>query len=70
MNEFKHLRKATRKAAIERGIIRNVAKRIRVSRPTVSRTFAGRFDVPNPKVVAALWEALGEMGLDERSSAA
>lgn len=63
MNEFKKLRKSVRDQAIKAGIIRLVANRRNVSRATVSRTFAGKYDSPNPGIVADLHKAMIELGI-------
>jgi hypothetical protein len=69
MNEFTKLRKATRRKAVERGIVKRVVEITGKDKSTVSRTLAGKIDNPSPEVAAALREFIDSMQA-ERGTAA
>jgi hypothetical protein len=69
MNHFKKLRKPVHKKAVALGIIRLVAKRTHKSPSAVSRTFSGKTEVPDQRVVEELNRAMAELGVDREFTA-
>lgn len=69
MNEFTKIRKSRRRVAVEKGIIRRVVEMTGMDKSTVSRTFAGKIDNPNPEIAAALKLVLAELGIQFHEAA-
>jgi hypothetical protein len=69
MNEFKKLRKSVHRKAVALGIVKLVSDRTSKSQSAVSRTFAGKTDVPDRSVVEELNRAMVELGIDREFTA-
>jgi len=64
MNDFSRLRKSTKKQAVDAGVVRRVAAVTGKDKASVSRTLAGITKRPDAVVVAALWKAIQEAGIE------